>query len=146
MSFAQAVHSHFVPSHKNSYRPHVLRKQWLMFFIAAIFVSEGLFVSSLFVGQGTQPSSTQIAAVGSAPNINSFIQSIGRQFARFATSSRPAVPWVLGSIVTLITIALLFAIFVHIQIQHQEMLFSGGLVALFALSLLVTNAHIAHVL
>jgi hypothetical protein len=149
MSFAESVHEHFVPSHINSYRPHVLRKNWLMFFIAVIFVSEGLFASSLFVGQGTSVTTPQVAAVGAVSgvsSVNTFLQSLSRQLGRIAVESQPAVPWVLGAIVTLITVALLFAIFVHVQIQHTEMLFSGSLVALFALSLLVTNAQITAML
>jgi hypothetical protein len=143
----KTVHQHFVPSHKNSYRPHILRRSWLMFFIAVIFVSEGVFVSSVFVQQGGQ---TSVAAVAAAPaassDLSSFANSFGRNLARIAVDSEPTVPWALGTIVVLLFIALLFTFFMHIQIQQPEMLFSGALVALFALSLIVTNVQITGML
>jgi hypothetical protein len=143
MSVGKKVHAHFVPSHHNSYRPHILRKGWLLFFIAVIFVSEGMFASSLFVGQGTSPpASSSVAAVAAAAP-NSLLQNFGKQLARVAQDSKPVVPWVLGTIVLILTIAVLFAFFMHIQIQQPEMLFSGALVALFALSLIITNAQVA---
>ncbi len=136
------IHVHFVSSHANSYRPHILRKGWLLFFIAIIFVSEGVFVSGVFVQQSGSVG-TSLAAVAVAPaassDLGSFTNSFGRNLARIAVDSEPAVPWALGTIVALLIIALLFTFFTHIQIQQPEMLFSGALVALFALSLIVTN-------
>ena len=137
------VHAHFVPSRTNSYRPHVLRRGWLLFFIAVIFVSEGMFVSGVFVQQSGQ---TSVAAVAAAPAASSDFSSFGRSLARIAVDSEPAVPWALGTIFLLLVIALLFAFFKHIQIQQSEMLFSGALVALFALSLIVTNMQITGML
>lgn len=145
MNIGELVHRHFVPSKDNSYRPHVLRRQWLMFFIAVIFVSEGMFVSSLFAGTGTLNAPPTVAAVASASSLsplNSFLQSAGRQFLRMAVESRPAVPWVLSLVALVVIVALFLTFFTHIQIQQPEMLFSGALVAVFALSLVATNAQV----
>jgi hypothetical protein len=140
MSFAERVRHHFVPSKENAYRPHVLRRQWLMFFVAVIFISEGMFASSLFAIQGgaTIEAPTTVAAVGSASalsNANTFMQNVGRQFMRIAVESRPVVPWVLSLVALVVISALFFTFFTHIQIQQSEMLFSGALVAVFALPL-----------
>lgn len=145
-SVLKKIYAHFVPSHDNSYRPHVLRRGWLLFFISIIFISEGIFVSSVFVQQSGQTSVAAVAAAPAVSDLQSFAQSFGRQMARIAVGSEPAVPWALGTIATLLLIALLFAFFIHIQIQQSEMLFSGALVALFALSLIVTNAQIVNML
>ena len=152
MSVPEWVHPYFVPSKENAYRPHLLRRSWILFFVAVIFVSEGMFVSSLFVGQGgavPPPAAQTVAAVGAtsvASHFNSYTQSLGRQFVRFATETRPMVPYILGLVALLTMAALAFTFFVHIQIQQHEMLFSGTLVALFAVSLIVTNAQIVAML
>lgn len=149
MHVPEGLREYFVPSRENSYRPHLLRRSWILFFIAVIVVSEATFVSSLFVPQQTTVSSPQVAAVGASTAVthfNSFMQSFGRQLVRFATDARPFIPWLLGLIATLVIVALFFTFFVHIQIQQPEMLFSGMLVALFAVSLLVTNVQISGML
>ncbi len=106
--------------------------------------SEGMFVSGLYVQQAA-PSvavvqDSQTAAVGSAAS--SFLNNFGKELARLAVESEPYVPWMLGLIGTILAIAVLFAFFIHIQIQQSEMLFSGALVASFAFSLMITNIHI----
>jgi hypothetical protein len=144
MSVSDKLHLHFVPSRHNSYRPHALRTGWLLFFVTVIMVSEGVFVSGVVLQQNNVPvvssaQSSQVAAAEAAP---SFLNTFSRQLARVAVNSEPLVPWFLGLITALIIVALFFAFFVHIQIQQPEMLFSGALVAMFSLSLLVTNIHI----
>ncbi|MEI6864305.1 MAG: hypothetical protein WCK46_03010 [Candidatus Adlerbacteria bacterium] len=144
-SLGKFLHRHFLPSKHNAYRPHVLRRTSLLFFIAIIFVSEGLFVSSFFVGEGTNVS---VAAVGAASALqpHSSLQTLERELIKFIDNSKPAVPWILGTIALLLSIAVLFAFFVHIQIQQPQMLFSAALVALFALSLIATNVQVATML
>lgn len=123
----------------------MLHRTSLLFFIAIIFVSEGLFVSSFFVGEGTNIS---VAAVGAATvaQPHSSLQTLERELIKFIDNSKPAVPWILGTIALLLSIAVLFAFFVHIQIQQPQMLFSAALVALFALSLIATNVQVATML
>lgn len=150
MSFRKHLHRHVVPSHHNSYRPHLLRKEWLMFFVAVIFASEGIFVSGLFLQQnGVSISDANVAAVAGAPaasEANTFANSFGREVAKMVVSSGPVVPWALAIIAILLLGTLAIAFFVHIQIQQSEMLFSGALVAMLALSLIITNAQIAGML
>lgn len=121
-----------------------------MFFVAVIFATEGMFVSSFFLNPAPQmPTSATVAAVGltgPAAQANSLFHSILRQFGRMALDAQSATPWILGGIATLLMLAIVFAFFVHVQIQQPEMLFSGALVALFAVSLIVTNAQVASVL
>lgn len=145
MSVHRKLHRHFVPSHHNSYRPHILRKRWLLFFAALTVASQGMFVSGVLVQQAGVPSvasiqNSETAAVGDAAP--SFLNNVGRQLARIAVNSEPFVPWALGAIAIILTIGVLSAFFVHIQIQQSEMLFSGALVALFAFSLMITNIHV----
>ncbi|MCX6820310.1 MAG: hypothetical protein NT019_03475 [Candidatus Adlerbacteria bacterium] len=144
-SLGKFLHRHFLPSKHNAYRPHMLHRTSLLFFIAIIFVSEGLFVSSFFVGEGTNIS---VAAVGAATvaQPHSSLQTLERELIKFIDNSKPAVPWILGTIALLLSIAVLFAFFVHIQIQQPQMLFSAALVALFALSLIATNVQVATML
>lgn len=144
MSVLETLRSHFVPSHSNSYRPHLLRKEWLAFFVVVIFLTEGVFVSSFFTLPPGQISVAAVANAGVSPSpMNTLSQNLSRQFARFAADSREATPWILGSIATMLFIALLFTFFIHVQIQQPEMLFSGALVVMFAVSLIVTNAQVA---
>lgn len=140
------LHKHLIPSHINAYRPHILRRGSLLFFVALIMVSEGIFVSNLFVKEGTlqvsQVQAVSMAAVGAAPSPASFVNSMGRAIVKFLEQAGPTVPWTLGIVATILSLAVIFAFFMHIQIQHPEMLFSGALVALFAFSLMITNIHI----
>ncbi|MDB5224407.1 MAG: hypothetical protein JWO43_29 [Candidatus Adlerbacteria bacterium] len=54
------LHHHFVPSEHNSYRPHILRRSWLVFFLTLALVAEGFLVSNLIT---RQTSATFLAAV-----------------------------------------------------------------------------------
>jgi hypothetical protein len=39
---------HFIPSKDNHYKPHVLGKKWLIFFLTVVLTSEGILVASVF--------------------------------------------------------------------------------------------------
>lgn len=142
-SLGKFLHRYFIPSHANSYRPHILRRSSILFFIAVIFVSEGMFVSSMFASEGISPHGVSFAAAASAVQPGSPLQTVGRELIKFVDGSKPAVPWVLGAVTVLLTIAVLSAFFIHVQIQHPQMLMSGALVALSAILLIATNAQIA---
>ncbi|HVU79861.1 MAG TPA: CAP domain-containing protein, partial [Candidatus Paceibacterota bacterium] len=45
--FFKKFKDHFIPSSRNVYRPHVLRRPWLVFFLAVILTAEGVFVFDL---------------------------------------------------------------------------------------------------
>jgi hypothetical protein len=51
MRFWQRLKHHFVPTPQNAYRPHLLGRTWLMFFLAAILATEGFLVASLVARQ-----------------------------------------------------------------------------------------------
>jgi uncharacterized protein YkwD len=58
--FWQRVKNHFVPSPDNAYRPHLLRRGWMVFFLALVLATEGFLVASLVARQS---SSNFLAAV-----------------------------------------------------------------------------------
>lgn len=43
--------NHFLPHHTNAYRPHLLRRGWMVFFLAAVLMTEGFLVASLVARQ-----------------------------------------------------------------------------------------------
>jgi len=49
--FWQRVKNHFVPSHHNAYRPHLLRRRSLMFLLALALLAEGALVANLMARQ-----------------------------------------------------------------------------------------------
>lgn len=51
MSFWRRLLDHVVPHHTNAYRPHLLRRGWLVFFLAMVLATEGFLVASLVARQ-----------------------------------------------------------------------------------------------
>jgi len=49
--FFRKVKDHFIPSSRNVYRPHILGRPWLIFFIAVVLTAEGVFVADLLARQ-----------------------------------------------------------------------------------------------
>lgn len=49
--FLKIVTGHFLPGHENAFRPHLLRKPWLLFFLTIVLTAESIFVASLLAGQ-----------------------------------------------------------------------------------------------
>ncbi|MBC7836421.1 CAP domain-containing protein [Acetobacteraceae bacterium] len=47
--------AYFVPSPHNAYRPHLLAKPWLIFFLTVILTSEGVFVAGILARQAQAP-------------------------------------------------------------------------------------------
>lgn len=45
---------HFIPSHHNAYRPHILRRPWLLFFLSLALAIEGFLVANLLVRQSSE--------------------------------------------------------------------------------------------
>jgi hypothetical protein len=60
VSLFTRVKHYFVPSRDNAYRPHVLRRPWLLFFLAVILATEGFLVANLVARQSDE---TFLAAV-----------------------------------------------------------------------------------
>ncbi|MDZ4226309.1 MAG: CAP domain-containing protein, partial [Patescibacteria group bacterium] len=44
------VHSYFIPTRHNAYRPRLLHKAWLLFFLALILTAEGVLLTNVFAG------------------------------------------------------------------------------------------------
>ncbi len=51
MGFFEWLKDHFVPSHRNAYRPHFLRRQALLFLLVVMLVAEGALVANLLARQ-----------------------------------------------------------------------------------------------
>ena len=49
--FFRHITDHFIPSSRNVYRPHLLRRPWLLFFLTVVLTAEGVFVASLLARQ-----------------------------------------------------------------------------------------------
>ena len=45
---------HFIPSKHNAYRPHILRRPWLLFFLSLALAAEGFLVANLLVRQSSE--------------------------------------------------------------------------------------------
>ena len=45
--FLKEFKNHFIPSHENDHQPHLLRRAYLLVFLALILTAEGLFVANL---------------------------------------------------------------------------------------------------
>ncbi len=58
--FLHRLRNHFIPSHHNAFRPHILKKQWLIFFLTIVLTAEGVFVAGMAL---QQPGSLFLAAV-----------------------------------------------------------------------------------
>ena len=51
--FWQRIKNHFVPSHNNAYRPHLLRRRSLLFLLALALLAEGALVANLIARQSS---------------------------------------------------------------------------------------------
>ncbi|HWB33727.1 MAG TPA: CAP domain-containing protein, partial [Candidatus Paceibacterota bacterium] len=51
MDFLRKLKDHFIPSKRNVYRPHMLRRPWLLFFLTIVLTSEAVFVANLIARQ-----------------------------------------------------------------------------------------------
>ncbi|MEK7109282.1 MAG: CAP domain-containing protein [Patescibacteria group bacterium] len=51
MGFWPRLRNHFVPHPTNAYRPHLLRRGWMVFFLAFVLATEGFLVASLVARQ-----------------------------------------------------------------------------------------------
>ncbi|HEV8677394.1 MAG TPA: CAP domain-containing protein [Candidatus Paceibacterota bacterium] len=52
--FLRKLAGHFVPSEHNAYRPHLLRRPWLLFLLTVIVASEGIYIGSYLASQSAQ--------------------------------------------------------------------------------------------
>jgi len=54
MEFWRWVGKHFIPGHGNDHRPHLLRRPWLLFFLAFTLATEGFLVADLIARQTSE--------------------------------------------------------------------------------------------
>jgi hypothetical protein len=54
MPFLRTVGTYFYPSEHNAYRPKVLHRSWLLFFLALVLATEGFLVANLVARQSDQ--------------------------------------------------------------------------------------------
>ena len=80
-----------------------------------------------------------VETVAAPPPSSSFNDSRARQLGKLLSEPRAATNWMLGGIALLLTLALAFAFFHHIQIQAHDLLLPGTLVAVVALTLMLIN-------
>lgn len=48
------VHRYAVPSRHNAYRPHLLRKQWLLFFLTVTLTAEAVLLANVFANESAR--------------------------------------------------------------------------------------------
>ncbi|MEI7719996.1 MAG: hypothetical protein WCI89_02180 [bacterium] len=139
----------FIPSYRNAYRPRVLHRSWLMFFLALMLGVEGFLMTSLISQQSNQAffagavvagTTPMTAGASNASNPAGLVQTTVRQIARFLGDSR-VVNALLEAIAGMLFLAVLITFFVHIQIQSKNMLLGGVLVAVLALLFVYSNTH-----
>jgi hypothetical protein len=51
MDFLRKIKDHFIPNERNVYRPHILRRSWLVFFVAVVLTAEGVFLLNIMARQ-----------------------------------------------------------------------------------------------
>lgn len=98
--------------------------------------------ASAAVAQAGEVRGAEVGPVSPHALVNSTMQSINRLFAQFAGEPRSTTAWALGGIATLLMVAVLFAFFIHIDVQPTQMLLGGAMIAVFALSLVAINSKI----
>ena len=156
MEFWERVKQHFVPRKKNAYKPHLLGKSWLVFFLAATLAVEGFLVADLVAQQsgqvflasvGASEAAQPTLAPSASPTVQnqtlarSFTNSLQRQYTRLLEEPRVPANDVLGLLGAFLIVLVALAFFIHIEIQPAAMLAGGILVATLALSFVFLNQH-----
>jgi len=129
-----------LPSAGNSYRPYLLRKESLAFFLGVVVAAEGLLVASLF---GLNPSQALLTASAiqfeTAPAAPGTVPSLLAQMALAASDPAAAADWALGAVAVVLAVLLVLAVVLHIRIQPTHLILPGAAVLLLALFLLWVN-------
>jgi hypothetical protein len=135
MRLWKSVRAYMTPTHENSYRPHMLRRGSLVFFMALALMTEGFLAASLVARQSdsTFLSSVVSATAGSTPAV------FNKEFMEAFNEPLPVTDWTLGLIAGLLMSVVSLAFFLHIEVQSGEMLLGGLVVAALALLCLAAN-------
>jgi hypothetical protein len=98
--------------------------------------------SSTVAGVTTDFTRESATAAQAQVQTQSFSQSIMRQLVRAFAEPRQTANLALGLSAAVVLIALLFAFFMHLQVQHPVMLATGATVVGLALFFLTLNIHL----
>ncbi len=147
MSCWERVKHHFIPSKKNAYRPHLLGRQWLVFFLAVTMAVEGFLVADLVAQQSNQAFLASVASAAPVATQNqsmarSFTNSLERQFTRLLDQPEPPVNGALVALGAFLILLVALGFFIHIEIQPAAMLMGGVLVAALAFSFIFLNGRL----
>ncbi len=136
----KTVKQYITPTPENTYRPHVLQKSWLVFFLVFSLTLEGFLVSSMVARQTdsfiTRAPYTQQAAVFSIQSG----QTLLRNTVRIMSDPKITNAF-LGVIGVLVLLVVVLAFCMHIEVQSHEALAGGIVVAVIAFVLLGANSH-----
>jgi hypothetical protein len=93
-------------------------------------------------GASTDVPAGAATPVAESSHSTSFTESVLKQLVRAFSEPQQSSALVLSLIASLVLIALFFTFFMHVQIQHPNMLAAGAFVAVLALFFLGVNSHL----
>ena len=64
-------HFHFVPSERNAYRPGILHRSWLIFFLALMLGAEGFLMTNIAARQSNEAFLAAVVVAISPPAFGS---------------------------------------------------------------------------
>lgn len=137
----KTLEHYITPTKENTYRPHVLQKSWLVFFLVLSLTLEGFLVSSMVARQTDSfitraSTSEQTAAVLSMQTAQSVVRELVRVF------SDPKVANTVLALVGMFVLVVVVLTFVmHIEVQSHETLAAGLVIAMIAFVCLAANMH-----
>jgi|GEM_PF-2792738 len=133
---------HYItPTHENVYRPQLLEKGWLVFFLAFTLLVEGFLIASIAVRQTDVAFFTLAPSAHPALSIGSQeVQLFIREFVRVMGDPH-VVNLLLGGVGGAFLALVIIAFVIHIEIQSHQTLAGGLIVAAVALACLAANIH-----
>ena len=113
--------------------------------VAASTPPPAVSIASQSVAIPSVPAQIEGASVAAAPisQSSSFIQSFVRQLIHTLAEPNNVSNWILGFAAAVLIVALCMTFFMHVQIQSTNMIVSGVLVTVLALSFLALNLHLS---
>jgi hypothetical protein len=135
MKLWKSVKAHVTPMRENAYRPHLLRRASLVFFLALTLAVEGFLAASLVARQSD---TTFLSAAQAGVEMQQAVAGSTPIASMIAKSAN----WILGGVALLLVVAVVLTFFLHIDVQSHEMLAGGLIVAAIALTCLMANTSI----
>ena len=148
MFLLDRMHKFFLPSRINAFRPAVLGKTSLMFFLGLTLAVEGFLIVGLIARESddtflsmTQPQAASYETASVAQSGLTYTQSSVRQLIRTFDAQHTA-NWILGTIAVLLTVVVAVVFFMHMDVQAHDMLLGGLTAAAIALVCLLGNVYV----